>query len=402
MIIETHEKRSARERLSDDWKAPRARPKSPTVLEAADIYRLGRFERREITKTTAESFKQTLRLFAQSVGGTRLVSSLTRHDVENWVGSNANLAPRTLRLRIGTITGFFHWCALEGYVKLDPSVTVRLPKLPRYVPRGLRDDQVAEAIENAIDSREKAILLLMVGQGLRAIEVANLELSDVDFRDRRMIVHGKGGHERALPLVPEVAEAIENYLAEHGDNDGFLIQSYQRSYASVTDGITTKSVVRIAGEALKRVGITESGHALRHTFARKMLDAGASIRDVQLALGHISIATSQVYLPIATVADLRPYMESLRIRGAHLRPLGKVKDGDSIRVGKIVVHVTDDPLEPIQIVDESERRWPGSVTIARLGWREALNVQRAIERALSAAPVNAISPDEDHRAELSA
>jgi site-specific recombinase XerD len=146
-------------------------------------------------------------------------------------------------------------------------------------------------------------------EGLRAIEVANLQMGDVDMATRTMVVTGKGGHSRVLPVTSTMMGALSSFLTERGKDSGALVQSYQRSYASDSDGLSAKVVARFAGEAIKRAGVNESGHVLRHTFAHRMIDAGADIRDVQMALGHASIVTTQVYLGYTALGDLRGFME---------------------------------------------------------------------------------------------
>ncbi len=160
-------------------------------------------------------------------------------------------------------------------------------------------------------------MLLMRREGLRAVEVANLELADIDPDERSMIVTGKGGHQRALPIVAEVWSAIESYLAERGTFDGHLIQAYRQSYANIDDGVTAPYVVRLVGDAFRRAGVRASGHALRHTFATELLKNGANLRDVQTALGHVSISTTQIYLGFTVVGDLRALMEPHQRTIAH-------------------------------------------------------------------------------------
>ncbi len=282
-----------------------------TVGAASTRYVMQRWDRQEISKETRRSFRETLRLFAETVGHDRLLDQVKPRNLDVWIKGMANrqVAAATIRLRIGTVKGFFRWAVLEGHAKKDPTIGLRLPKPVRTVPRSLSDDQIALALERCVDARERLIVLLMREEGLRAIEVANLQMGDIDMAARTMVVKGKGGHSRVLPVTSTMMGALSSFLTERGRDSGALIQSYQRSYASDNDGLSAKVVARFASEAIKRSGVKESGHALRHTFAHRMIDAGASIRDVQLALGHASIVTTQVYLGHAALGDLRGFME---------------------------------------------------------------------------------------------
>ncbi len=284
---------------------------------ATQLYVADRLARREITERTAVTFRETFALFARYIGPDHLLSTIKREHVEAYLKSINRCAPATIRLRLGTLKGLWRWAILNGHAKTDPTLGLRGPKLPRYLPRGLKDEQVAQALAGALDDRERLILLLMVGEGMRAVEVARLQLGDVDFEERTLIARGKGGHERILPITDEVWESIGTYLAGRGRSGGHLLQSYQQSYANPGDGLTAEVVASLAGKALRRVGVRSGGHALRHTFAARLIRAGASLRDVQVALGHASIVTTQVYTPLTAVPDLRRLMgQSGRVRAA--------------------------------------------------------------------------------------
>lgn len=278
-----------------------------TLGECAREYINSRWSRGEISSETRRSFRESLSILRSALGDTRRLSSIERRDVERWLGS-MNCSPATVRLRLSTVRGMFKWAVVEGYAKTDPTIGIRGPKKPRSVPRGLSSVDVDALLTTARDARERLLLMLMVEEGLRSVEISRLQMGDLDLGGRTMIVRGKGGHSRVLPITDTAGAALTAYLAERGRGSGSLLKSYQRSWASEDDGLSAKYVARIAGDAFRRAGIDESGHALRHTFAHGLIDAGASIRDVQGALGHASMTTTQVYLGHAEVAQLRNFM----------------------------------------------------------------------------------------------
>jgi site-specific recombinase XerD len=282
-----------------------------TVAAAGRYYVEARRDRQEIGPRTVKTFREILTLFADDVGRDRLLSSVSRRILDQWVKGmgQRQLAPRTIRLRIGTVRGLFRWAVIEGHIRKDPAVVLRQPKLPRQLPRGIREDQVAAVLKECRDDRERLIVTLMHREGLRAVEVSRLETADIDPLERSMVVRGKGGHERMLPIVDRVWAMIESYLAERGDRAGHLIQAYQQSYANGEDGITPPYVAKLVGDACRRAGVRASGHSLRHTFATELLRNGANLRDVQTALGHVSISSTQIYIPLTVVGDLRGLME---------------------------------------------------------------------------------------------
>lgn len=278
-----------------------------TLGECARAYINSRWGRGEISKETKRSFTETLGIFSGVIGTERRLTTIDRQDIERWM-SGMSCSAATKRLRLSTTRGMFQWAVIEGYAKVDPTLGIKGPKKPRSVPRGLAEAAIEMLLSVAIDARERVMLTLMLEEGLRAGEIAGLEIGDVDLVSRSMVVTGKGGHSRPLPVTDLAAEAIEEYLLERGRRSGPLLLSYQRSYANEGDGLTAKYVSRMAGNALRRAALRESGHVLRHTFAHGMIDAGASIRDVQVALGHASMTTTQVYLGRADVAQLRNFM----------------------------------------------------------------------------------------------
>lgn len=289
-----------------------------TALTVEQAHRRYVADRTDIRPETMRSFRETFRLFADEVGADRPLSSVARGDLNTWMRGmgRRKLATATIRLRVGTVRGFFKWAVLEGLIKTDPTLALRLPRLPRELPRGLKDKQVRQLLDACADDRERLIVLLMRREGLRAVEVANLQLGDINEEDKSMIVRGKGGNERALPIVGEVWSLLQTHLATRGATAGHLLQSYQQSYAQPGDGLSAKYVARIVGDVFRRAGLRErgqSGHALRHTFANELIRNGGNLRDAQVALGHVSIATTQRYLGFTAVRELRGLMEGSRV-----------------------------------------------------------------------------------------
>ena len=147
-------------------------------------------------------------------------------------------------------------------------------------------------------------------EGLRACEVSRLRLEDVDVRERCVLVRGKGGHERVLPLSDETWRALTAYLAEWPASTGPLV----RSYNEPSRALTAPYIVICVGRWMRHAGVPASGHALRHTAASDMLRAGAHVVDVQAALGHANVATTSRYLPLV-VDGLRQAMGGRRYGG---------------------------------------------------------------------------------------
>lgn len=280
-----------------------------TLGRCANEYVASRWARGEISPETRRSFRESLGLLADALGRDRPITSVRRSDVEAWLGKmRRSCKEATIRLRLSTAKGMFHWAIVEGHLKSDPTLGIRGPKKPRRDARWLDAEDVKRVLVAARDARERLILTLMLEEGLRACGVAGLEYGDLRLRERVMQVTEKGGRMRTLPITDGTVAALEAYLDERGRHSGPLIESYQRSYANTGDGLTVRYVARLAGEVFRRAGVKETGHALRHTFAHDMIEAGADLRTVQAALGHQSIATTQIYTGLADVHQLKRFM----------------------------------------------------------------------------------------------
>lgn len=233
-------------------------------------------------------------------------NDVTASHIEAWL-AGTKMAPATARARLSQVRGFFRWLAHRGLMTTDPTMGIEGPRTPRYVPRGLKSDAVAGALDACPDARARLMLLLMCQEGLRCGEVAALELGDVDFDDKLMLVRGKGGHQRVLPLSDETWGAVVEYLAQHPANAGPLVRSYNDPHS----GIEASYISTLVARWIRATGVNATAHQLRHTAATDMLRSGAHLRDVQHALGHVSLSTTQRYLPWM-VGDLRTAMAGRR------------------------------------------------------------------------------------------
>jgi integrase len=185
------------------------------------------------------------------------------------------------------------------------------------VPRAQSAGNVARIIAACKDDRERAVIWLMVGLGLRRMEVAGLRWEHHDDRARIVEVrHSKFGRERLLPVTDEVHDALERLRG--GGMTGPIIRSARDPH----QGISVERVGQIAAEVMKRAGVKQraydgcSGHALRHTAASDVLDRSHDLRVVQAMLGHEALSSTAVYLRRATPEQLRDAMGGRGYEGA--------------------------------------------------------------------------------------
>ena len=199
----------------------------------------------------------------------------------------------------------------------DPCVMVPMPKVPPQLPKRLTHEEAVRLVETArADRRTLLIVLLMLQEGLRRIEVSGLNVEDIDFADRSMTIRGKGGQGRetdALPITKETWRALTSYLAEEGHTHGPLIRNRVRLHGRCAPATISELVHNAMVEAgIKRPGdLTRTPHSCRHTAAHDLLERTDNVRAVQQALRHRSVRSTELYLRGQT-AELRGVMEGRR------------------------------------------------------------------------------------------
>lgn len=243
--------------------------------------------------------------------GERPLNQLTRPAVERWQETIGHLAATTRRNHLSSVRGFCRWMCDQGYVRVDASGGIQPVRQPKSVPRALSADAVHRLLDAAPDHRGRAIIWLMVGLGLRCVEVAQLEHADYDRVAGTLLVTGKLSNQRLLPVPVGVRDALDSYLTEAGAISGPLIRSYRRPRCSLRPGtISTMMSIWMQDAGIKvraRDGV--SAHALRHTAASDVLDKVHDLRVVQQMLGHERLATTAIYLRRIDSARLREAME---------------------------------------------------------------------------------------------
>lgn len=222
-------------------------------------------------------------------------------------------APPTIARKIAALRAFYRFMSKRGLVTVNPAAALRLPKLARKLPRFLSVEDATLLVNAPLPSearsqpllelRNTAMLELLYGAGLRVSEVATLTLERVDLDSAQVRVHGKGSKERVLPLGGPAIRALEAYLKVR---DQFRSNSRAPHPDAVFLGrFGTRLSVRQIENWVKQYGKTALGrpdlhpHALRHTCATHLLDAGADLRGIQEFLGHASLSTTQRYTHVS-------------------------------------------------------------------------------------------------------
>jgi integrase/recombinase XerD len=212
------------------------------------------------------------------------------------------LAPASIRRNISAVHTYFRFLLAEGVVTRDPSERLETPKRWRSLPDVLSVDEItrllaAPTLDDPFAFRDRAMLELAYGAGLRVSEWISLGVRDVLMADRLVRVFGKGSKERLVPIGRSAIGAVATYIRElrpkleRGSGKGVLLLNARG------DPLSRMGAWKLLRKYVERAGITKdvSPHTLRHSFATHLLEGGADLRAVQEMLGHADISTTQIY-----------------------------------------------------------------------------------------------------------
>jgi integrase/recombinase XerD len=214
------------------------------------------------------------------------------------------------------VRGFHRFAVREGLSQVDPSAAVRPPAPAKRLPKALpltdieRILDAAGAPGTALALRDRALLELLYGTGARISEAVGLDLDDLDLTDEggaTVLLRGKGGKERMVPVGSYAREALDAYLVRGRGGLAGLGKGLPAVFLNARGGrLSRQSAWTVLVKAADRAGVSAevSPHTLRHSFATHLLDGGADVRVVQELLGHASVTTTQVYT-LVTVDSLR-------------------------------------------------------------------------------------------------
>lgn len=217
-------------------------------------------------------------------------------------GGRAPCSPATISRKTACLRSFYRHLRREELISTDPTATLTPPAKSRKLPQVLGHAEVTKLLESAggadpISVRDRALLEVMYGCGLRASEAIGLEVGDADLRHGFVRPHGKGSKDRIVPLGREAARAIERYL-RNGRPKLTRGEPQRKLFVNFRGGpLSRQGLYKIIQRHAKEVGLERkmSPHTLRHTFATHLLSGGCDLRSVQEMLGHADVATTQLY-----------------------------------------------------------------------------------------------------------
>lgn len=258
---------------------------------------------RKLSPNTVASYTSEVKDFLSRCGSDP--SALTSSDVSEYLAElSSRLSKRTQAHVLSSLKSFFDWMIMEGDMEENPCDRVDAPKLGRYLPDVLSVEEVSAIIDSVklTDEkgiRDRAILEVLYGCGLRVSEACGLLISHVYVDEGFVRIVGKGDKERLVPLGQMAAEAFTSYLevrrepAEPAFDDIAFLNRFGKPLSRI-------SVFNMIKKQALAAGITKeiSPHTFRHSFATHLIENGADLRVVQEMLGHESVLTTEIYTHI--------------------------------------------------------------------------------------------------------
>ncbi len=248
---------------------------------------------------TMRAYRFTLEGFAAHLGERDLLAA-ERGDFRAYLfHAGRKRGAGTVARHVAALRAFYRWATRSGRIEVNPADTLRPPRVDRVLPRTASEDETTRLFEEAADqasTRDVALLELLYGAGLRVGEAAALALADVDLDDAMVLIRrGKGGKERRVPMGATAAAALRAWLVDRPPvgHDALFVN---RQGGRLTDR-SMRRIVEARGRAASVPALHP--HALRHSFATHMLDAGADLRGIQELLGHESLSTTQRYTAVS-------------------------------------------------------------------------------------------------------
>ncbi len=272
-----------------------------------------------VADSTRSAYLRDVSAFIEWVGrtGVDAPAQLRRTHVRAHLANltTRGLASRTIARRAASLRRYSAWLARTGRVPSDPTAGVSAPRGSARLPRVLRADELHQILEDPVhpaadplvEQRDRLVVELLYGSGLRVAELCGLDVDSWDARSGHLTVWGKGSVERIVPTTDPTAELLGDWM-----RGGRLrwSQRFPDTSRSTADPATSTAVFtnrrgrRLAPRDVRRIldrrsPVPTHPHALRHTFATHLLDGGADLRVVQELLGHADVATTQIYTHVS-------------------------------------------------------------------------------------------------------
>ena len=241
--------------------------------------------------------------------------SINNKDIKEFIKKSNNLSTKTLAHRLTVINSFYNYLLSENIISINPCYSINMPKIPSKLPEVLSEEEVDKLLDiNLVDKysyRNKAMLELLYATGMRASELTNLKLNNIDLDSCIVRIMGKGSKERIVPINDTTIKYLNIYINNYRKE---ILNKKDSEYLFISNAlkpITRQGLFKIIKKECIRAGIKKNvyPHILRHSFATHLLNHGANIRTIQELLGHEDITTTEIYTHLSNETIKKDYEE---------------------------------------------------------------------------------------------
>lgn len=275
---------------------------------------------RGYSEKTKDAYERDLNDFCQFLenSGDPSLTAVDHLDVRVYLAflNDQKYSRNTISRKIASLRSFYQYLLKHEKIKENPFSYVHLKKKHARLPRFFYEKEIEvlfDSVEGTktLEQRNRALLEVLYGSGLRVSECANLTLSVIDFDNSVMLIHGKGNKDRYVPLGSYASDAIQAYV---DDGRKSLMERFGKDHDYLFinhrgDQITSTGIEYVLNQIIKKSSLTSDihPHMLRHTFATHLLNNGADLRTVQELLGHANLSTTQIYTHVTKESIQKSY-----------------------------------------------------------------------------------------------
>lgn len=262
-----------------------------------------------LSKNTLNSYRFDLSIFKSwlSENKKKEILDISGLEIQEFLAFKfSNSKSRSISRLLATLRRFYRFLLRENIIKLDPTLNIQTPKIPKSLPKSLSEDEVEALIDspeinNPTGLRDRAMFEILYACGLRVTELVELLVTEIIIQDGVIRVTGKGQKTRLVPMGEESLDWVKSYLK---DSRPKILKERISKYLFVTNrgaSMTRQTFWHLIKKYSIKAGISKpiSPHVLRHAFATHLINHGADLRVVQMLLGHSDISTTQIYTHVA-------------------------------------------------------------------------------------------------------
>ena len=238
-------------------------------------------------------------------------TDITHHDIRNWMVHlmDAKLTPRSVNRKIATLRKYFKFLLQEGDITVNPTSRITGPKVPKNLPVVVDGDKLTNMLDGRLDTathqiftddfegiRNKVIIEMLFGTGMRLAELTGVKETDIDFYENTIKVLGKRNKQRIIPLNTELVQLLKRYI-EAKKSENFNNNSLTFLVTNKGSNVYPKLIYLVVQKYLANISTQDkkSPHVLRHTFATSLLNKGADLNAIKELLGHANLSATQIY-----------------------------------------------------------------------------------------------------------